>query len=370
VQCFLKASLPREAQEDLMADSKKSSVPPIMRLVHPQAFADFALRTGVPTDRLFRSVGLPVYCDDPSAFVPLRKAWALFDAAAKAVDPFVGWHVGGAYGDGLLSADLLKRIEHAPTLYRALHLVVRLITAESSHLRLGIAERRDDIVFFTGYSTIKDWPGYAGSQAYQLEVYVDIIRQYLGRDWVPEEMGIEQPVVPAVAKEHFPGARILPNQPVGYVTVPRSCLHLPPRRGAAGQSDRGKLFLPRDLDFVTTLQTLLEPLLLEGYPSRQLAASLVGTSVRTLARRLRESGTSYRILIDELRLGVAKRHLTDSDLQVIDASSAVGFRDPANFNRMFRRLAGLTPRHFRQVALDTRRGERTTQSARRPRRTR
>ena len=139
-----------------MGTATRPPTTPLIRLAHPRAFAAFLREVGTPTDRLFRQVGLPVYCDDPTAFVPLKQAWALFDAAAQLEDPLLGWHVGKFYGDNKLSAGLLQRIEHAPTLYQALKSLVRLISAEASHLELGIRERRDDIVFYTRYSTIKE----------------------------------------------------------------------------------------------------------------------------------------------------------------------------------------------------------------------
>lgn len=333
-----------------MAASQDLSATPILRLGHPQAFGAFLETVGTPTEPLFRRLGLPVFCADPTAFVPLQQGWALFDAAVQLVDPDLGWHVGRFYGDNRLSAGLLRRIEHAPTLYQALKRFVRLVSAEASHLELGILERRDDIVFYTRYTRIKDWPGYATSQAYQLELFLDLIRHYVGPGWVPPEIGFELPTVPAVVEEHFPGSRARPNQKMGYLTVPRPCLHLPARQTERGKRKESDLVLSREFDYVKTLDALIKPHLSEGYPSERLAASLMDTSVRTLARRLAESGTSYQTIIDQLRLRVAKRQLLSPDMRIIDVASAVGFGDPANFCRMFRRVAGLTPRQYRKAA--------------------
>jgi AraC-like DNA-binding protein len=343
---------------------KDLSALPILRLAHSQVFASYLQKVGTPIHRLFARVGLPVYCDDPRAFVTIRQSWELFDAAARLEDPYVGWHVGQYFGDSGITRNLLSRLEGAPTLYRALQDFVKLVSTEASHLELGILERPDEILFCTQYSTIKDWPGYWTSQAYQLEAYVDLVRQYVGPNWAPREIGIEHPVVPPVAKEHFADTRIRTNQPLGYITVPRSCLHLPPR-GAVVESTGAAEELPSGKpDIVRTLGVLIEAHLADGYPSQRLAASLMDTSVRTLARRLSESGVTYRNLVDKLRLEAAKRHLLDPDKRIIDASAAVGFRDPAHFSRMFRRLAGVTPRQFRAVELaEKRRGVLFQQSA-------
>lgn len=325
------------------------STPPIIRLAHPLAFAALLQHVGAPVERHFRRSGLPAYCDDPAQFVPLRSAWALFDSAAHSEDPLFGWHVGRFVGNRL-SRQLLARLESSPTLYEALKRFARLVGSEASQLQLGILERPDDILFYTHYPDLKHWPGYSSSQSYQLRgVFLDVIRHFLGRDWVPEEIGMETGAVPRVVEEDCPGSRILTNRRMGYVAVRRSDLHrAPPSRSTPAGQD-GSLVIASNLDFLTTLRAVLKAYLADGYPSAQLAARLMETSVRTLARRLEASSMTYQGLIDELRFEVARDLLTDADARIGDVGLAVGFADPAHFARMFRRVAGLSPRQFRET---------------------
>jgi len=320
---------------------------PLIRLAHPLAFAALLKKVGTTTDSLFRRVGLPVYCQDPTAFVPLKQAWALFDAAAQLEDLALGWHVGRFFGDNRLSAGLLQKIEHAPTLYQALYRFVRLVSAEASHLELGILEHPDDIVLHTRYSTIKDWSGYASSQSYQIGVFVDLIRQYVGPEWDPPGIGLECPTVPTVAQEHFPGSQFRLSQKVGYVTIPRSYLHLGPRGGAQSVPDETPVHLAWDFDFIDTLKAVVKAYLEDGYPSASKMASLTDSSARTLFRRLSERGLTYQSLVDEVRFEQATELLQNQDLQITEISRSVGFNDPSHFSRMFRRVGGLNPGEFR-----------------------
>ena len=322
------------------------SAPPIIRLGHPLAFAAFLEHIGAPVDRHFRRQGLPALCEDPNAFVPLRSVWAFFDAAAQSEDPMLGWHVGRFVGDHNLNRGLLSKLEHAPTLFQALQRLIRMSAAEASHVKLDIRERRDDIILFTHYPDMKDVPGYASSQAYQLGIFVDLIRHFAGAHWIPDEIGIEHPIVPA-AEELFPGSRILARQPVGYIAIPRSCLHLAPRRDDSEESGKDSLITPGRLDYVDTLRALLKPYLSGVRLSAPLAASLMDTSLRTLKRRLSASNTTYRALVDELRFNEARKLLDNTSERVIDVAGAVGFDDPSHFARMFRRVGGLSPREFR-----------------------
>jgi len=333
-----------------MDSSPRRSAPPIIRLAHPLAFAAFLRHIGAPVDRHLERQGLPVFCDNPDEFVPLRKAWAFFDSTAQSEDPMLGWHVGRFIGDHNLNRDFLRKLESAPTLYQALKRLVRMISAEASHLQLGIHERRRDVLLYTHYSAVKDLPGYASSQAYQLEVYLDLIRHFVGRDWVPNEVGIEYPVVPRVAEQHFGGCRFLTHQRVGYLAVPRSCLPMAAR--SPHQEDQGEepLILAKDFDYVDILKALLRAYLAEGYPSARQVASLMDTSERTLARRLSARGLSYRVVVDAVRFDAAKELLLNTDARISDVSRAVGFDDPAHFSRMFRRIGGLSPRQFRTAS--------------------
>jgi AraC-like DNA-binding protein len=316
---------------------------------HPLAFAAFLEHVGAPADRLLRRRGLAVYCDDPDDFVPVRQAWSFFDDVARSEDPTVGWHVGRFVGDHGLSRRFLRKLEGAPTLYAALKRFARLSSSEASHVHLGIVERKHDILFFTHYPSMKGVPGYELSQSYQLGIILDLLRHFLGRSWVPKEIGIEYPSVPRVAEEHFPGSRILAQQRIGYVTVPRSCLYVPARCGDPVADGGDSLVLTEKFDYAQTLGTLLHAYLPGGYPSARLAASLVDTSVRTLARRLADSGTTYRSVVDRVRFKAARELLQNTDLRVTDVAMAVGFDDSANFARMFRRIGGLSPRQFRRA---------------------
>lgn len=329
-----------------MSDTSKTSTAPLIRLAHPLTFAALMRKVGAPVDRLFSRAGLPATCDDPSAFVPLRRAWAWFDAAAQLEDPALGWHVGRFAGDTGLSAGVLKKIEHAPTLYQALFALIRLVRAESTQLNIRIREDRDKILLYTSYP-MKDWPGYASSQAYQLAVYIDVIRHYAGRQWMPSEIGVESPIAPGVIHEHYADSRIFPGQPFGYIAIPRSFLHYPPRGGTPGDVETSSPTPTERLDFVRTVKAVTQSYLGDGYPSAQKVASLLDTSERTLFRDLAGYGVAYQMLLDEVRFDLAKNMLREGDITLSDIAAHLGFSDPSNFSRMFRRIGGLTPRQFR-----------------------
>jgi len=327
---------------------QKESAPPILRLGHVMAFSSFLHQVGAPIDRLLRRQGLPVYCEDSDAFVLLARAWSYFDAAAGLYDPMIGWLTGQHVEDHNLSSRLLNKLESAPTLYQALLRLARIVSAEASHLRLGVHERRDDVLVYTCYPGRREDPGYMQSQFYQLQILLAVIRHFVGQQWVPEEMGTEHSVVPVVVQVRLPGCRILTQQSAGYIAVPRACLHKATRRV---ESDPGSPVLTENFDYADVVRAVLRPYLPDGYPTVRFAAVLMDTSVRTLTRRLSACGITYGALVDEVRFTVAKELLHRPDVRISQIAWSVGFDDHSHFTRMFRRVGGLTPGQIRQADL-------------------
>jgi AraC-like DNA-binding protein len=317
---------------------------------HLMAFTAFLREAGVPVDHYLRRQGLPVLCDDPDYFVPLLRVWSFLDSVARHEDSMFGWRAGAFAGDHNLNAGLLRSLNSAPTLFQALQYLVRTINSEASQIQVGIRERRRDILLYTHYPGKREIPGYEVSQAYQLEVFLDLIRHFLGRDWVPYEIGIEHPRAPGFVYEQLPGCRIQVQQAMGYIAVPRAGLHRAachpvPKKGLADD-----LILNNKLDYVDTLRVLIKSYLADGYPSAQLAARLMGVSERTLARRLATFGLTYGALVDKVRFSAAKKLLQKHELKIQHIAMAVGFDDQSNFTRMFQRVGGLSPHEFRMAS--------------------
>jgi AraC-like DNA-binding protein len=86
----------------------------------------------------------------------------------------------------------------------------------------------------------------------------------------------------------------------------------------------------------------------DAYPSLEAMAALVGISPRTLIRRLKEKGLSYRALVDESRTALVCWRLANTTDAIEQIAADVGYGDTSNFSRAFRRWRGMTPSQFRQ----------------------
>ena len=84
--------------------------------------------------------------------------------------------------------------------------------------------------------------------------------------------------------------------------------------------------------------------------STAMVAKGCGISPRYLSFLLRLRETSFSELVWEQRLAKARAWLSSSDprdIAISEIAYGVGFKSPAHFSRMFKRVFGLNPREYR-----------------------
>lgn len=77
-------------------------------------------------------------------------------------------------------------------------------------------------------------------------------------------------------------------------------------------------------------------------------ARLLGVHERTLNRRLRVGGTTFRRVIDEVRYEVARQLLAHTSMPLNDVAATLGYAEASPFVRAFARWSGLTPMAWRR----------------------
>ncbi|AZC39182.1 AraC family transcriptional regulator [Pseudomonas sp. 22526] len=83
------------------------------------------------------------------------------------------------------------------------------------------------------------------------------------------------------------------------------------------------------------------------WPDLESIAQHLHISPQTLRRHLREEGTSFQELKDQLRRDIAIYHLRRADLSLQQIAEQTGFSEPSAFHRAFKKWTGLTPGAYR-----------------------
>jgi len=104
---------------------------------------------------------------------------------------------------------------------------------------------------------------------------------------------------------------------------------------------------------ISYAQAKLRQSLLSGDPQLRNIAREMGIGTRTLQRKLKAQGTSFRGLISKVRRELAEQYLRDSELGISEVAYLLGYSQPSEFHRAFRVWAGTTPAQYRAWAQET-----------------
>ena len=188
-------------------------------------------------------------------------------------------------------------------------------------------------------------------------------RNHVG-DWLGSRLG-ELTVwfthdAPAELREYertFEGAKVRFSAPVLGFAFDRHILDLPlpnadPNLHAmlVPVADQMLSARPAAATVSANVRSLIGLQLADGGPDVAKAASRLGMSLRTLARRLETEGTTFRELVDDVRQQLALDHVGRHAASISEITDQLGFSHVAAFHRAFRRWTGQTPLEYRKKA--------------------
>ena len=100
-------------------------------------------------------------------------------------------------------------------------------------------------------------------------------------------------------------------------------------------------------DFVTQVRRILIERLTESKPDQVSIARELNVSVRQLQRELQDRGVTFKGLVEEVRRDLAISYLSEKTKSIGEITYLLGYTEPANFGRSFKKWTGQTPAAFR-----------------------
>jgi AraC-like DNA-binding protein len=97
------------------------------------------------------------------------------------------------------------------------------------------------------------------------------------------------------------------------------------------------------------VRAVIAGLALSGAISLEETSERLGTSPRTLQRRLNERGTSFWSIVEKCRFEIAGALLRETDLKVQEIARRIGYSTPSAFARAFTKWAGASPSAYRKA---------------------
>jgi AraC-like DNA-binding protein len=306
---------------------------------------------GVPIGRYMERFRIPKnMLDAPELYIDEARFWRLAGDLAKR-EGFLDWgfragqqldlSVLGEFGDALLQQ---------PSLKAALDRFLVTIRAEALHVDFELMPQGE--YFWLLQRGHRNAPrGRSVVELYNLQFMIKLVQSSVGDYWRPAGVHLECDSLPhgLCATEICTGdIRFLSTMTA--IAIPRALMATPMSDYQQFPNAAGVIECAgrAQVDFATSLRLFLTGYLDEGLTIGD-CADLVGMSDRTLQRRLAEHETSFNEILDQTRFDIAKRLLQDSSIGLSDIAYELGYANPANFTRAFRRWAGVSPRQHRQL---------------------
>jgi AraC-like DNA-binding protein len=106
--------------------------------------------------------------------------------------------------------------------------------------------------------------------------------------------------------------------------------------------------LPAATTFAARVRELVAATLRDEAPTADRVAASLRMSARTLKRRLKQEGTTYEEVVDQLRRTLTEHYLDHPEMSLDQVSLLLGYSDASAFRRAFRRWHGISPASYRR----------------------
>jgi AraC-like DNA-binding protein len=310
---------------------------------------------GIELAPLLSRAGLTIQqIDDDSARISVRSQIRLIGLAAEAMqDELLGFHLASDFDlreIGLLYYVLASSENLGDSMQRA----ARFSTLANEGISLRFRDEDQIAMTFTYVGVDRH------SDRHQIEFWLTSLartcRQLTNRHLIPTYAKvIHHREAGAAELNSFLGCDIVFGADVDEVAFP---VHVKEFPVVSGDPYLNELLLKYCEDALShrgacrgtlrsDLETEIVKLLPHGKAQMSEIARRLGMSQRTLARRLSSEGLTFAGILADLRVDLAKRHLTDEDLAISQIAWLLGYQEVSAFAHAFKRRTGKTPREAR-----------------------
>ncbi len=335
---------------------------PTINLASVVSGLDAYLRSrGVDADDALRRADLePADLTDPDRRVPLIRYLELLEICADLLaDPQFGLKFGAQYEPK--HAGLVGNVALASrTVGEAFETLGRYLPTMVDATVHGV-EVSDGIVFVYSYYIDPLMMSYRQKADWAIAFACNLMR--VGLDdprWTPQEVLLPQLADETSAERRtraeIMGDNIRVGHPWAGIRFDGSLLTRPMATADAmieslmrHYGDLRLAALPEQRDEIEQLRREIARALVKGEIGIEHLAGAIGTSVRTLQRRLKYAGVTYADLQNDVRKTLAQNLLENETLALAEIAFSLGYSEVSAFNHAFRRWVGESPGDYRRL---------------------
>jgi len=315
---------------------------------------------GLDADAVIRECGCdPALFTNPENTIAFAAAGRLLAHAAEVTgNPYPGLVLGSRLGLGVLGV-LGQALRVAPDLGTALRTLMLHFHLHDRGAVPSLWESNGHAMF--GYTLFcPEVPGTAHIYDTAMAISRNVLSELMGKEWKITEVHLfRDPPAESEPFHRIFRTRLRFGAEHAAIVFPaadlaRSLPHADPGAYSKALRELENLESSSDADLLKNkVRRVLHRMLISGSGpggiDLQGIAKLFAVHPRTLNRRLRAEGTTFKALLTETRYEVARQLLRDTHLQTADIAFILGYSESASFNHAFRRWSGTTATAWRSA---------------------
>lgn len=322
--------------------------------IHVEWLVDYLLRNGITLDEISATVGHQID-DATQVYIPIDDYLNLFSWSAKRLSaPHLGLDIADevqAESFGILGY-LLK---NAPTVAIYCEMLERYQCVLMTGMKFSFRTTRSK--FEVQWQIFRPpSEGLRHDIEFSLAAFMKVLRDALGYSIVPRKVFFSHECEePRDRYAKMFGSNILFNQDKDCLFFSTNLLGMPlsnsdPRllEILRKHADTQLLQWKANENLVEQAKFIITTGLETEDAGAETLARMLHITTRTLNRRLRQEGTNYKKLREEIIVELAKQSLADTDASITVIGGKLGYSESSAFVRAFKRMTGTTPVAYRK----------------------
>lgn len=327
-----------------------------IRAAAARAVLAAATTRGLDTEAVLRAAGAPALPSDPWATVPLTMHFALMETCMRLLDD-PGFVIDLADHVPVEAYDVMGfAMRSAPNLASAVEVGQRYQPLYTSSSVFDVERVAGLIHIWMRPSGPLPLAARIATES-AVTQWLAISRKLSGVGIVPEYVSFRHPA-PRSTVRHvaFYGVTPVWDAPLAAMKLKAADAELPVQQAdpslhrfllRAAEAALAEHRPP--ITLVDQTRRVVAELLPSGKLDIDNAAARLGSTSRTLRRRLAEHGTTFQRLCDDVRESLARQYLAERSLPIPEIAFLLDFADERAFRRSFQRWTGSSPAQFRNA---------------------
>ncbi len=291
------------------------------------------------------SAGLPTEFEQTEpTFLPQQAVIRLVQLSYEQLGPKIGTEIMRVALREHIVPQLLNNISSDITLEHALLQTIQALQVQLPQAKIELKPYSKHLLFSRYKENNTAHATFVWSEVFSLWAMVETVRALTTADWMPKQVHLQSLCSDDITACFPKTIQFVQARPTCGLVIERSFVQslVKINKESNGFNDEPEENESFHYNAISQIYSALRPYVLEVKFDLERAAQVISISKRTLQRRLKEHGITFRQLRDNLILDLAMEQLQRGEA-VSRVAVNVGFASISQFSRTFKRMTGIAP---------------------------